>query len=149
MLNLFAFIFKVISSYLSIQYCAKQTIDISVQTITNVLLSSLGYLLDKPHFSKWVPVPSINSSLFILTDLTCAYFWPTVNKGPIPSLTRVFFDLSQWAFFDPKVKKRKNLGFSAEIPKSDVADPGPSVQHLGVIEASEWRSLEIFLWSLI
>jgi len=48
-------------------------------------------------------------------DPTRAYFWPAVNKRPTCLQPRYFLTQPEEIFFDPKVKKFKNLTFLGEI----------------------------------
>jgi len=64
--------------------------------------------------------------ILIHPDLTRAYFWPTVNKGPTCLWSGYFLTHADEIFFDGE--KLKNLGFFGEIvhTKRRLTRPNPS-----------------------
>jgi len=63
------------------------------------------------------------------SNLTLAYFWPTVNKGADPALKWVFFDLTRWDFFWPEVILVRNFS----VP--EILDPTrPNPTHYYFLE---------------
>jgi len=79
-------------------------------------------------------------------DLTRAYFWPTVNKRPDPSMTAGYFlNQPKEISFEPKGKKLKQLGFLGEIfeTQTQTKDGWPEPKQQKV----DLRCVKNFTWS--
>jgi len=59
--------------------------------------------------------------------MTQAYFWPAVNKRQTRPWRGYFLTRPEEIFFDPKVKKMKNLTFLGEIFQTQTIDGWPNL----------------------